>query len=188
MNRKYDIRICGCGRIHAIPKEKIDEVLENNKEFLLICAACGYTTLIGADIATNWNDPAKKCYEMYTRSFSLYENREINDNIFKGSETEKAVGKILYSHGVKVPMKTGRYATDFSCGRFSDRCSPDFSRIRRCDVTVKEVTDFIEEYMDNRTTVNMNRFINETPDDILQELSSYWIEGLNWEGTKYWKK
>ena len=188
MDRKYDIRICGCGRIHAIPKEKIDEVLENNKEFLLICAACGYTTLIGADIAINWNDPAKKCYEMYTRSFSLYENREINDNIFKGSETEKAVGKILYSHGVKVPMKTGQYATDYFNGRFSDRWYPDFYKIQRTDITVKEIMDFIDEYTHDRTTVNMNRFINETPDDVLDELSNYLIDGLDWKGTKFEKE
>lgn len=85
-------------------------------------------------------------------------------------------------------MKTGQYATDFFNGRFSDRWYPDFYKIQRKDITVKEIMDFIDEYIHDRTTVNMDRFINETPDDILEELSGYWIEGLNWSGTKYENK
>ena len=51
MSRKYDIRICKCGRIHAIPNERIKNALNADKNFLLICAACGNATLIGADIS-----------------------------------------------------------------------------------------------------------------------------------------
>ncbi len=188
MSRKYDIRICKCGRIHAIPDEKIEKVLEADKNFLLICAGCGNAILIGADISPDWDDPSKDCYEMYSRNFSSYENKIINEDIFTGNENEKAVGEILYSHGFKVPMKTGQYATDFFNGRFSDRWYPDFYKIQRKDITVKEIMDFIDEYTHDRITVNMDRFINETPDDILEELSGYWIEGLNWSGTKYENK
>ena len=48
--------------------------------------------------------------------------------------------------------------------------------------------DFIDEYIHDRTTVNMNRFINETPDDVLDELSNYLIDGLDWKGTKFEKE
>lgn len=51
MSRKYDIRICKCGRIHAIPNERIEKALDADKNFLLICAACGNATLIGANIS-----------------------------------------------------------------------------------------------------------------------------------------
>lgn len=185
MCRKYDIRICKCGRIHAIPDEKIKKALETDENFLLICAGCGNATLIGANISTDCNDPSKECYEMYSGDFSSYKDKVINIDTFKRNEKEKAVEEILYSHGFKVPMKTGQYSTDFINGRFSDRWYPDFYKIQREDITVKEIMDFIDEYTHDRTTVNMDRFINETPDDILEELSSYWIEGLNWSGTKY---
>lgn len=188
MSRKYDIRICKCGRIHTIPDEKIEKALENDKNFLLICAACGNATLIGADIAPDWNDPSKDCYEMYSGDFSSYEDKIINEDTFKGNEKEKAVKEILYSHGIKVPMETGQYATDYFNGRFSDRWYPDFYKIQRNDITVKEIMDFIDEYTHDRTTVNMDKFINETPDDVLEELSNYYIEGLNWKGTKFEKE
>lgn len=85
-------------------------------------------------------------------------------------------------------MKTGQYATDYFNGRFSDRWYPDFYKIQRKDITVKEIMEFIDEYNKNRTTVNMNRFINETSDDILDELSKYMIDGLDWKGTKFEKE
>ena len=85
-------------------------------------------------------------------------------------------------------MKTGQYATDYFNGRFSDRWYTDFYKIQRTDITVKEIMDFIDEYNYNRTTVNMDRFINETPDDILAELSTYFIDGLDWKGTKFEKE
>ena len=44
MNRKYDMRICKCGRIHMIPTEKIEKALEDNKNLLLIWLyKAGYT-------------------------------------------------------------------------------------------------------------------------------------------------
>lgn len=188
MSRKYDIRICKCGRIHAVLDEKIEKVLENDKNLLLICAACGNATLIGVNIEPDWADPSKEYYEMYSGTFSPYEDKIINEDTFKGNKEEKAVEEILYSHGFKVPMRTGQYATDYWNGRFSDRWYPDFYKIQRNDITVKEIMDFIDEYTHDRTTVNMDRFINETPDDVLEELSNYYIEGLNWKGTKFEKE
>ena len=188
MSRKYDIRICKCGRIHAIPNERIEKALDADKNFLLICAACGNATLIGANISLDWDDPSKDCYEMYSADFSSYEDKVINTDTFKKNEKEKAVEEIFYSHGIKAPMKTGQYATDYFNGRFSDRWYPDFYKIQRTDITVKEIMDFIDEYTHDRTTVNMNRFINETPDDVLDELSNYLIDGLDWKGTKFEKE
>lgn len=188
MAREYDIRICKCGRIHAIPNEKIEKALDADKNFLLVCAACGNGTLIGANIRPDWNDPSRDCYEMYSGDFSPYKDKTINVNTFNGNEKEKAIGEILYSHGIKVPMETGEYATDYFNGEFSSRWYPDFYKIQRSDITVKEIMDFIDEYAHDRTTVNMGRFINETPDDVLEELSNYLIDGLNWKGTKFEKE
>ena len=86
MSRKYDIRICKCGRIHAIPNERIEKALDADKNFLLICAACGDATLIGADISPAFDDPSKDCYEMYSVDFSSYEDKVINTDTFKGND------------------------------------------------------------------------------------------------------
>jgi arsenate reductase-like glutaredoxin family protein len=58
----------------------------------------------------------------------------------------------------------------------------------RADDTMDEVKQFIKDYNHDRTTVNMERFTRETPDEILEELSNYWIKAFNWKGTKYEKE
>ena len=186
--RKYDMKICSCGRIHMINMEKIDNACEVNKNLLLICAGCGRAVLIGADIEPDWEEPDKECYEMYTRDFSRYSDSVINSCAFEESEGKKAIDEIIYSHGYKVPMKTGQYATDYFRGRFSDRWYPDFYKIQRENITVPEIMDFIEEYTHDRTTVDMQRFIYQTPEDVVEEISHYWIEGLDWTGTKWEQK
>ena len=185
MERKYDMRICKCGRIHMIDEDKLEKALENNKNILLICGGCGAATLIGADIEPDWNKTDNDCYMMYCYEFSSYENKSITTADFESTEYNKGIEEIIYSNGIKVPMMTGMYATDYNNGRFSDRWYPDFYKIQRSDVTVKEIMDFIDEYAHDRTTVNMNRFIRETPEDMLEEISHYMIDGFNWKGTKW---
>ena len=185
MSRKYDIRICKCGRIHMVPNGKLDKALENNKNLLLVCGGCGAAALIGADIEPDWNEPDKDCYMMYSINFSPYRDTTISASDFESTEIKKGIEKIIYSHGIKVPMMTGQYATDYSNGRFSDRWYPDFYKIQRKDVTVNEIMTFIDEYTHDRTTVNMNRFILETPEDMLEEISHYLIDGFDWKGTKW---
>ena len=185
MSKKYDMRICKCGRIHMVDEDKLENALENNKNLLLICGGCGTATLIGADIEPDWDEPDKDCYMMYSCEFSSNENKSIATADFESTEHHKGIEEIVYSHGIKVPMMTGMYATDYNNGRFSDRWYPDFYKIQRSDVTVKEIMDFIDEYSHDRTTVNMDRFIRETPEDILEEISHYMIDGFNWKGTKW---
>lgn len=185
MSRKYDIRFCKCGRIHTTPIEKLDNALEKNKNLLLICAGCGNATLIGADIEPDWDEPDKDCYMMYSGDFSTYENKSITVTDFESTDSYKGIEEVIYSHGIKVPMMTGQFATDYFNGRFSDRWYPDFYKIQRNDITVKEIMDFIDEYTYDRTTVNMQRFIHETPEDMLEEISHYFVDGFNWKGTKY---
>lgn len=185
---KYDMRICKCGRIHMIPNEKIEKALEKNKNLLLICAGCGAATLIGADIEPDWFELDKDCYMMYSMEFSSYESKSILVTDFETTDGSKGIEEIVYSHGIKVPMMTGQYATDYFNGKFSDRWYPDFYKIERRDITVEEIMKFIADYRRDRRTVNMERFIRETQEDMLEEISHYWIEGLNWKGTKWESK
>lgn len=183
--KKYDMRICKCGRIHMTPSAKIEHALEANKDFVLICAGCGTATIIGGDIEPDLFDPDKDCYMMYSRDFSSYESKSILVTDFDKTDESKGINEILYSHGIKVPMITGEYATDYFNGIFSDRWYPDFYKIERKDITIEEIMKFIDNYRRDRRTVNMNRFIQETPEEMLEEISHYWINGLNWQGTKW---
>lgn len=185
MSGKYDMKICKCGRIHMVDNEVLDRALENNKNLLLICAGCGNATLIGADIEPDWIEPNKNCYMMYSGDFSRYKDRSIKVNDFESTENHKGIEEIVYSHGYKVPMMSGMYATDYFNGSFSDRWYPDFYKIQRSDITVKEIMEFIDEYTHDRTTVNMSRFIHETPEEILEVISHYHIDGFNFKGTKW---
>lgn len=180
-----EMKICKCGRIHLIPEEKIDNALEKNKNFVLICANCGESIVIGANIEPDWNDPEKDCYMMYSYNLSDYKDKSITKESFETTKKEKGIEEIYYSHGIKVPMMTGNYATDYFCGRFSDRWYPDFYNIERKDITVKEIMDFINQWKKDRITVNMNRFIHENKEEDLKEISRYYIKGLNWKGTKF---
>lgn len=177
MTRKYDIRICSCGVIHAIPVEKVNKAIKHNKELILMCGSCGKAIRIGADEDMDYD--GNPCYMMYTRDFTYQQTESITKDSFKDVE------EIFYDIGYKVPMMTGQNATDYIFGHFSDRWYPDFYKIERNDITVPEIMKFIETYKKERCTVNMDRFINTTPDDVLEDLSSYLIEGLDWTGTKY---
>lgn len=185
---KYEINICSCGRIHALDAKKVSKAIDKNKNFIFICAGCGTAVKIGADIYPDLFDPKATAYDRYCYDFSKDKDTEINPDFFKATKSEKEVDTVLYSQGYRVPMKTGQYATDYFNGIFSDRWYPDFWKIQRKDITVKEIMDFIDEYNRDRSTVNMRRFINETPDDVLDELSNYVIDGLDFTGTKYERK
>ena len=146
MSRKYDMRICKCGRIHMVDNNKLEKALKNNKNLLLICAGCGNAILIGANIEPDWFNSDKNCYMMYSGELSPYDDKCITSVDFESSEKQKGIEEIIYSHGRKVPMMSGNYATDYFNGKFSDRWYPDFYKIQRCDITVKEIMDFIDKF------------------------------------------
>ena len=185
---KYDMRICRCGRIHMIDNNRINSALKKNKNLLIICAGCGAATLIGADVEMDWTVQGKEVYMMYSNEFSASEDSIITSSDFKTTDNHKAIEEIIYSQGLKVPMMSGQYATDYFNGIFSDRWYPDFYKIQRDDITVKEIMNFIDEFNHDRTTVNMDRFIYESPEDMLDEISRYSIKGLNWVCTKWENK
>ena len=188
--RKYDIRICKCGRIHAIPEEKIDNVLKYDKDFLLICGNCGKATLIGGNLEPDFYSD-DMVYNMYSIDFSSEKTTTITKDFFETNGSHKGIGEIYYSVGYPVHMKSGQFATDCYNGVFSDRWYPDFYKIQRSDITVPEVMEFIDKYQKDRTTVDMDKFIRYTPDDVLQELACYAIDAFNWKGTAYenvWNK
>lgn len=142
MSKKFDMRICGCGRIHMVPIEKVDNALKENKNLLLICGGCGKATIIGADIELDWfnEDSDGLIYNMYSYKFS---DRSISAENFEDHRDSKPLSEIFYSHGVRVPMMTGMHAGRYANGKFSDEWYPDFSKIERKDITVEEITKYL---------------------------------------------
>lgn len=190
--KKYDMRICHCGKIHMIPCKKIDDAIKQDKDFMFICADCGSATIIGADKEPDRYEPNKECYMMYSDDFSPNHSESITEINFKNGKNKKAISEIYYSHGVKVPMMNGYYATEYRCGIFYDgRVIANLYEIDRPNVTAKEVQTFLKDAREKAKTVNMNRFIRENEDDVLKEISCYLIKGFDWKGTKYeseWNK
>lgn len=187
--RKYDMRICGCGRIHMIPIEKINNAIHADKNFGLICGGCGSILAIGADVHPDWYEPGKTCYDMYSFDVNLnevHQSIEITPEAFTtGILNMKPFSELWYNLGIKVPMMTGEYARSHFGDSFCDMWWPNWYKVQRSDVTVEDFQKFIADYTHNQCTVNMDRFIHETPEEYLEEISQYWIKAFDWRGTKY---
>lgn len=191
--KKYNIEICGCGKIHAIPETVIKETVlsgeENNKDIALVCGGCGKIKIIGANYVPDCygdSEEAQYIYDCYD-----YEFAHLTDEFapLKAELFNKKATEIYYDKGYRVPMMTGEYANGYFThgGGFEDMTYPDFYVLDRVDITIPEVRKWLEEYRKNRKTVNMDRFIEETPDDVLESVSCYYIEQFDWTGTKYEK-
>lgn len=189
MERKYDMRICGCGRIHMIPFKKVENAFHANKNLGCICGGCGNIIAIGADAHPDYDEPDKTCYDMYTFDVNpndIHETIEITSEAFtSGILSMKPFSELFYSLGIKVPMMTGEYARSYFSDQFCDMWYPDWYKVERNDITVEDFKKFIIEFKENQKTVNMDRFIRDTPDEYLEEISHYWIKAFDWRGTKY---
>lgn len=189
--RKFEIAICKCGRIHALDRDMVEETCYtngyDNKDLALICGGCGKITLIGANYGPNMymepddDDEDVMCYDCYTEEFKPRTCIELTPEAFNKST------KIVYDEGYKVPMKTGEYATRYYNGRFSDMTYPFFTEIERVDTTMDDVREFIDKFRTDRITVNMDNLVKELPDEVLTELSDYFIDAFDWTSTPYKK-
>ena len=179
MTKEYDIYICKCGRIHAIydnkhPKER---VTPDEKDLALICSNCGTVMVIGAELCSNG-------YNLYTyiKKFETPGAIMGMNKIATAKPTE-----VYYSVGYPVPMKTGNYANRFSetSDRFYDMEYPMLSEIDRHNITYKDVHEFVNNFYKNSSTVDMERFMRETPKDVLASIACYGFRAFKWEGTPY---
>lgn len=184
---KFQVRICTCGRIHFILQEDIDAALLANKELWLSCGGCGKTSRIGADVERDWLDPEGLIYNMYTIETGVHENYELTAESFETTKTHKGILKVIHSIGKSPVMLTGMKATHYTpaAGRFEDSWYPDFWKIERTDITTDEIFQFIEQWKNDRITVNMDRLLRDLTEEEADCLSSYIIDGLDWTNTKY---
>lgn len=167
---------CTCGHIHIVSDEQIDKAIANNKDHLLICAACGASYAIGADYAGPDGG-------YYMHRYELKEEVLFPDNI------KERFSEVVYSKGYEVPMKSCYSANYYFDGRFSDERAVTTNEIKHR--MIQDQISFVEAFKrinKDRGTVNMELFIRWTPDSVLKRLCSYHIKGFNWHGTEYDKK
>lgn len=162
--RKFEVRICKCGCIHFIPWKDIDDAIESGKEFLFICNRCGTALRYGAD---DYFDEGKALY-----CYPLDEGEITKDRY------EKQFTKILYSEGVRVPMKTGQYA-DFYDGSVFYDCQPCRWSSKLYEYrTIEEVREYYHKQTELAKQVNIDRLMDKLDDDKREALSHYYIKAL----------
>ena len=167
-----EVIFCKCGHIHIVSDELIDKAIANNKDHLLICASCGASYAIGADYAG-----PDEGYYMH--------RYQLNEGVMAA---ERFSG-IVYSKGYEVPMMSGYSANYYFNGRFSDERAVTTNEIKHRMIRDRiQFEEAFERINKDRHTVNMNLFIQRTPDSVLNQLCSYHIDGFDWSGTKYDKE
>ena len=193
--KKYNIEICGCGRIHAIPENVVKETVlsgeGNNKDIALVCGGCGKVKIIGADYVPNCykdDEEPQYIYDCYSYDVNFDNFTPLTTDLTKADLFKKET-ELFYDKGYEVPMMTGEYANGYFTygGGFEDMTYPDFYVLDRVHITIPEVRKWLEEYRKNRKTVNMERFLEETPDDVLESISCYYFEQFDWKGTPFEK-
>lgn len=189
--RKMEMRICGCGRFHFYSNELLQNLLEEEKELVLICSRCGNVIHIGADKEPAvWHDENAKEDDFI---FNMYSYSQTNETIDAANfdvkkinkESNRTIGKIIIDEGIGVPMETGFCADYRTTEGFYDSSS-QFDRMKRYE-TLEELKKDLDDYDEKRKKVRMNVLLRELTDDQAEVLSSYYIKGLDWSSTK-WKK
>lgn len=142
---KYDVRFCRCGTIHVMPVSYYDWIESDykNRSVYRVCQHCGRTT-------RTW-------LSEYDDGFCI---NSCDENDFELSKENKDDFKVIFSTGIRVPLKSGNYATYYSSGNcwFDD---------------------------DKKSDVDTKRLIHEVKDEeILKSISGY-VTGIDWSDTPY---
>ncbi len=184
---KNELKICSCGRVHLIPFEKREKAIAAGKELLFICGGCGHIIAMGATEGFDYNEPDRPVYDLYSRDHNC-ENLSVTADSFNNDKADLNISEIYYSKGIRVPMMTGEYAQQYSCDHFSDMLYIDLYELQGAIHEGKTVEQVYKEYGEKRRKVDMDRLISENSDEVLAELSQWYIRAFDWTGTKYTKQ
>lgn len=156
---KYDAWFCSCGRINLMEDSEYDWLQDNtNRVIFRICKNCGSVYRV-------WLDPSS--YGGYDLCGSSIPG---GDCILDASQRNDF--KVILHDGIRVPMKSGRYAD------YKSRAS------------IGGGSDFMDSVgMDNGENgcvlVDTDRLIREVNDrEKLKSISGYLV-GIDWSGTEY---
>lgn len=148
MSKKYDVWFCRCGTIQLMPEEYYGWLQEDyaNRSIIRVCQNCGRVQRVWL---SEWEDG-------FAVNASDIEDVEL---------TPASNCRILMYKGIRVPMKSGEYATShFNTYWFDDNGSRDVDAEHLIRVIRKSYPD--------------------TYDDVLRSIAGY-VSGINWNGTPY---
>ena len=174
--KKFDVRFCNCGRIHLVDWDSIDNAIDNNKEILLICGGCGRASRIGAD---DYFDEGKAMYTIELthegKDHVIIDERNFSDNTDPSEKYFPKFTKIIYSNGIRIPMKNGYYATSYFNGIWQDtrRDYINFNEARLLRKSVADVQKEYEENLANSRIVDVDRLFNSLNDEEKRVLTPY---------------
>ena len=106
MTNKYEARIFPNGRVVLYKRKDLEDAIKAGKELLIVCNCLygGYALAIGADVTTDWYEPDKTAWMMY--SYDVF------DREFTGGEMAK-FHKVIFTEGERIYNKEGDYATSY---------------------------------------------------------------------------
>lgn len=178
--KKFDVRVCNCGRIHLVPWNMIENAIHDQKDFLLVCGNCGAITAIGAeyrsDGAYGLDGP---CYDMYSYDISKPYSITPDTN-------GKNIAEIFFDRGIGIPMCSGEYATRYDAlSGFIDDTYWYSPELYRDSISAQAMRALLNKRNTDRTTVDMDRLIYENNEETLKAILDRSIKGLDWAGTPY---
>lgn len=150
-----DVIFCKCGRIHVVSGKDYSEAVKAGKENLLICGNCGATYIFGAEKTDDG-------YSLYRDEIpECLMKKENNYSVDLTNCSLKKIHRMNYSIGYLVPMVGGYLANAYFCGRFFD------------------------EAHGNNQRVDVQRFINMTPDPVIRLVVCRRPKAFDWSNTQY---
>lgn len=167
---KYDVVFCSCGRIHTIHRELYYWMAEScgNREILTVCTNCGAT--YGKRLVMDkWAD---------SEHYYTVESFTITDATINTATHDKELS-ILFSSGIRVPLKSGCYADSYNGTMYRNR----MDHIVRSTVMQTHM-----EIDRDATTVDVEKLISSVGDDAILRSIAARGSGIDWSGTKYGRK
>lgn len=170
MKKNFEIRFCGCGRIHIISTDKLWDWMQedySNRKVLFVCTHCGSSSMM-------WLDDYEDGYA--TNSHDTREGIIDDPNM-----------RVILSEGVRVYMNSGKIADTFQNGYYAN-CEE--WKMIESSREFKSLNDS-ERDREDWATVNTDRLIRDVTlqykDDhsnILKSISGYSVR-IHWIGTEY---
>lgn len=170
----FYVLFCKCGRVHFIPYSIINRWCISGGEstgrtILHVCRGCGNTLEIGA----NGNE------------LSMYISAVKEKRIMSIGSSKYFT---IIEEGLKIPMRSGNYATSFKSSIFIDDIGLEnelhgggFDRLRNLGLNDSDQLDFKDI---DSVNVDMMRLVKIATQSELTTLKSYSIKSFDWDYTQ----
>lgn len=165
---KYEVRFCGCGRIHVTENKDLWDFLEQdykNRKVLMVCNHCGSARLM-------W-------LSEYMDEGLAQNSTDIRD------DTVDNVDKVIASRGIILYTMSGEPVDGHVAGYFVNyrEWEKNQDKYRSLDEAYKDKAPWVTVDT-QRLIMDIKRIYKEDADEVLKRISGY-VTKINWKGTNY---